>query len=341
MGYSLRSIPCTAVIAAVLALALSACEETHGIDPTSTSMAEPTPFPPPTPVTLSSGPIVAVGFLPNGTAVAFTGKDMFVSSDTGTAWGSARTLPVGQNIQALAIDGAGTLFLGTDSILQRIDPHEIDPRMISVLRSTDAGVSWQKVYSLSKPIVTDLVLACNRSSDIVIGHYASGFAYSKDEGATWSRVSGYWCSGVAVSSSRIFFTSSVMGNVKRSDDLGATWSNCPGLPGEGVASYGEILASRHADTIFVVNSEGVLYRSVNGGTGWTPVWLGTPTRLCRSARGVVYFASGDQLFRSTTGGASWSIAGKPGAEITSLGVSDGGIVLVGTRSGSVIRWQGE
>jgi len=326
-----------------LALVLAACDDSQGPDPPSSFNPGPTLFADPAPVTLSSSAIVGVGFLPNGTACAVSRDAMFFSYDSGSTWTPAGRIPAGENIHALAIDGSGTLFLGADSALQRLDPHETNPRSTDILRSVDAGKTWQKVSSFSRPIVNELILACNRSGDLVVGYYASGFAFSKNKGASWTSVPGYWCSGAAVADTRTMYTASALGNVRRSDDLGATWSTCPGLAAEGQASFLSMLATQNADTVFVVESSGpgTLYRSGDGGTSWTPAWTGMVMGMCRSPRGVYYLASGDLLYRSVTGGTNWSIAGRPGAEITSLAAGGGGIVLVGTVKGTLIRWVGE
>jgi hypothetical protein len=330
-------------VLAFLALPFAACEDSQIPLPPSTFSAVPLPFPAPVPVTLSSSAIVGLGFLPNGTACAVSKNGLFLSSDSGSTWSAAGTIPPGENIQTLAIDGSGTIFLGADSPLERLDPHEIYPLSLDVLRSTDAGKTWQRVSSFSRPIFNEIVLACNQSGDLIAGYHASGFAISKDKGQSWTTVSGYWCSGAAVSDSRALFMASAIGNVRRSDDLGATWSTCPGLAVEGQASFLSMFVTSEADTVFVVesNGPGMLFRSASGGTGWTPVWTGFVTGMCRSPRGVYYFASGDLLFRSIKGGTNWSLAGKPGAEITALAAGGGEIVLVGTTNGTVIRWRGE
>ncbi|MBK7256482.1 MAG: exo-alpha-sialidase [Ignavibacteriae bacterium] len=268
---------------------------------------------------------------------------MFLSADGGTTWSTAGHLPAGENIRVLALDGSGTIYLGADSALERLDPHEINPLSLDILRSTDTGTTWKIVSSFPRPIVNAMVLACNGAGDVIVGYHASGFALSHNKGESWTRVPGYWCSGAAASSSRVLFTASAKGNVRRSDDHGATWSTCPGLPGEGLGSYGQIFTSSNADTVFVaeLSEPGTIYRSTNGGWGWTPVWTGYGTNVCRSARGVYYFATADELRRSTDGGTHWTLAARAGAEIASLAVSDSGAVLVGTKRGTVIRWNGE
>lgn len=331
------------IVVASLAIVFAACEDDPGVEAPDRFSTDPTAFPDPSPVTLASSAIVGVGFLPNGTACAVSIHGMFLSADGGTTWTPAGSLPPGENIRSLAIDGSGTIFLGADSLLERLDPHEIYPLSLDVLRSNDLGSTWKKVSSLSRPIMNALILSCNRRGDIITGYHASGFAISRDKGDNWTIVSGYWCSGAAVSDSRTLFTASTMGNVRRSDDLGATWARCPGLAGDGQGSYLSVFTTPDADTVFVQESTdpGTLFRSVDGGTVWEPVWAGFATAMCRSPRGVFYLASRDELYRSLSGGARWSITGRPGAEITSLAVSDGGTVLVGTRTGTVVRWEGE
>ena len=331
------------LVLASLAYVVAGCENGTGMGPPATFAADPLPFPDPTPVTLSAHPIVGVGFLPGGTACAVSRDAMFLSSDGGMTWLSSGGPPAGENIQLLAIDGAGTIYLGADSALERLDPHEINPLSLDILRSTDTGATWKIVSSFHRPITKAILLACNASGDLIVGYHASGFAMSQNKGESWTRVPGYWCSGVAASTSRVLFTSSTKGNVRRSDDHGATWSTCPGLPGEGLGSYGQIFTTSNADTVFVaeLSEPGTLYRSTNGGWGWTPVWTGYGTNVSRSARGVYYFATADEVRRSTDGGTRWTLAARAGSEIASLAVSDSGVVLVGTKRGTVIRWRGE
>jgi hypothetical protein len=343
MGGSVRPIPNATAVLTSLVLLFAACEDSTRLDTPVTFDVEPMPFPAPAPVTLASSAILGVGFLPNGTACAVSRNAMFLSADGGTTWSASAHPPAGDNIQVLAIDASGTIYLGADSALERLDPHEINPLSLDILRSTDAGATWKKVSSLNRPIVNAMVLACNGSGDVIAGYHTSGFAVSHNKGESWTTVPNYWCSGVAASTSRVLFTASVMGNVRRSDDLGASWSVCPGLPGEGLGSYGSMFVTSNADTIFVaeLTEPGTLYRSTNGGWGWTPVWTGYGTNVSHSRRGVLYFATAEEVRRSTDGGTRWILAGKAGAEITSLAVSDSGVVLVGTIKGTVVRWRGE
>jgi hypothetical protein len=331
------------VVSLFVALLAQGCKDRGGIDPPSAYVVEPTLFPDPTPVTLSSDAIVGVGFLPNGTACAVSSKEIFSSPDGGVTWNASRPAPPGQSIQVLSIDRSGTMYLCADSALERLDPHEINPRSMDIFRSTDAGAHWVKVFSVERPIVNAIVFACNPSGDIIAGYYSSGFAISHNKGDSWTRVTSYWCSGAAASDSRVLFMASTIGTVRRSEDLGATWSTCPGLPGEGLGSYGAMFTTANAETVFVaeLSEPGALYRSTNGGNGWTPVWTGYCTNVCRSARGVYYFGTADEVRRSITGGTRWVRAEKAGADITSLAVSDSGVVLAGTERGTVIRWTGE
>jgi hypothetical protein len=326
----------------VLAIVFAACKDTPGLDTPATFAVPPLPFPEPAPVTLAASPIVGVGFLPNGTACAVSTNGMYLSTDGGTMWTATGAVSPGENIHTLAIDGAGTMYLGTDSSLERLDPNEIHSLSLDVLRSTDVGRTWQKVFAFNRPMQDAIFLACNRTGDLIAGYYASGFAVSTNKGNSWTRVSGYWCSGAAVSDSRTIFMASAIGHVRRSDDLGMTWSTCPGLPPEGQSDFLSMFATPNADTVFVVDASGPrLWYSANSGVAWTPVWTGVVTSLCQSPRGNFYFASGNLLYRSVNGGRNWSIAGKPGTEIASLAVSSRGIVLVGTVKGTVIRWQEE
>lgn len=141
---------------------------------------------------------------------------------------------------ALAVDGAGTLFLVYEFYDSNIDIFVID-----FIRSTDNGETWETLYHLTQFIASDSYNPCialDSRGNINVAYYSGGgimFTRSQDQGMSWSPphlISGFspeieapamavdpgdginivWPQRDENSNFPVYFT--------RSEDDGATWS---------------------------------------------------------------------------------------------------------------------
>ena len=114
-------------------------------------------------------------------------------------------------------------------------------------------------------------------------------------------------------------------------------------PADGL--YGGDIASLAADIhghLFALVSRGKLYRSTNGGAFWSLTTLPEGQRstvIIDSLLGVFVLGS-DTVFRSTDEGGSWTLAGKAPTSLACIASTQTGSILVGRGgSGGVYRWR--
>jgi photosystem II stability/assembly factor-like uncharacterized protein len=183
----------------------------------------------------------------------------------------------------------------------------------TVLRSTDAGLTWQ----------------ATRETDVA---HASGLT------------------GVAFASTSVGVAVGDGGTLLRTTDGGSHWLTVgAGLTSQLLMR----VAFSDAQTAVAVGNNGTLLRSTDAGLTWAAVNIGTGDLLegvaFRNGVGVVASYEGD-LFRTINGGAQWSRVFPPTAGAAALGLGDiafasNSVVMAGGQSGLIrstdagVTWQ--
>ena len=209
-----------------------------------------------------------------------------------------------------------------------------------VYRSTDAGVSWQKVL-----FVNDTTGACDILIDpmnsnrllatvwtrhrplnySILNSANSGLWISTNGGDTWSKVTngfpaneaniGRTSLAVAPSQPNVFYALCSNGTgvrgVFRSSDSGLSWaSTSTSSFSEGQVWYNNVITVHPTDPNTVYAGMTNLYRTVNGGTSWSVVATNVHVdfhaiEYDRSNPNRVVLGSDGGVFVSTNAGASW------------------------------------
>ncbi len=216
-------------------------------------------------------------------------------------------------------------------------------------RSQDGGKNWA-FYGNGLP-ATDMVLSLASAGNGVLlaGLARQGMYRSKDDGATWAKVSLPSFAGVGVRALLCVGGACYAGlaqsqaeiNLYISTDSGQTWA--PGLTGRAEAINAlTSLPAPHASTqpsIFAATSRGLI-ESSDGGATWAHNASGLPsgavTALARYPAQPQWLlaAVNGQVYRSEDGGKQWS-ALAPG--LGSLGASVTGLaVATSPQSGAVV-----
>lgn len=236
-----------------------------------------------------------------GGSVTYGGTGVFKSTDGGSHWTNVG-LPESRYIGRIVVDPSNPnrVFAAVVGSLFSKNPER------GVYRSTDAGANWAQV------------LAVNDSTgavDVVVHPTNSNIVYA----ATWERTR---------RPDNIFYGGNGSG-VWRSVDGGSNWTELTtGLPTDAtVGRIGLAIAPSNPDVLYAIYAEADpgffigLFKTTNGGASWTQTndalladvfasfgwWFGQVRVSPTNANTV--FAIGYEVWRSTSGGTSWSNVG--------------------------------
>ena len=224
-----------------------------------------------------------------GTIVTTAGGGLDISTDGGQTWFN-RNVITSYDDKGVVIDGDRIAVCGGEE---------------GIIISEDKGASWmlQKAAGNSYSALAmsgNLILASNGTT--------TGTTYvSTDGGDTWQTVCGGF--GTPTIDGTRSYVAGING-LYVSSDSGLTWSNPKttrtwGLSVDGTGLYG-------------IDETGLIM-SVDYGATWSTflAWENAPFEWAHSLivnGNNVWVRNGDQLYRSSDGGASWSIYGVPVGE---------------------------
>jgi photosystem II stability/assembly factor-like uncharacterized protein len=305
-----------------------------------------------------AGEASAVTFLSPAVAVAIVDDQLLRSTDAGLTWdprgaalGREALFAVSADV-ALAWGVTGTFPDEDRRILRSADGGEswtdlgevIEPAAFAVSnfaftaptssivvasdgagglhRSTDAGLTWQRVFTAPGPWISFFSTAAPVFTDADTGYFGFGAGYvirTLDGGANWEQIS----SGSATT--LLDFDRFANGDLIAVGEAGQVLTRAAGTPLWRIrATLGnaELVAVQAigAQEALAVDASGLVHRSADGGASWTaspsaPAALtATDLHFSSASEGwVVGWGFSDAaLFRTTDGGASWT--GVPGSE---------------------------
>lgn len=192
-----------------------------------------------------------------------------------------------------------------------------------VFETRDGGGSWVPSTGLSSAAVYALAFDPSAAGK-VLGGTVDGAYTSNDGGRTWTRRGGGF--GARPTNSFAFDPSApsriyagTYGGLYRSDDAGATWTLLSGLETTlGQKPYVNRVAVDPSapSTLYVGLMNQGLYKSIDGGVGWSPASTGLNPKgsftvnvlalvVDPSAPQRLYAGTYDGFFFSTDGGIAW------------------------------------
>lgn len=189
----------------------------------------------------------------------------------------------------------------------------------TILKTTNAGLSWTKVYQdLSGS--TSYLTALGGSGNTICAAWQNGSCVrSSDGGATWTVIPsqftpGNIVNGIEFADANNGFAAGSQGTFSRTTDAGLTWTNLS-TPQVDWAYFQVKVVS--LNEIYLIGDAGNLYRSSNQGTSWTtlPINVSGPavTFVWYSLDhyGSTFVLSGDYgiIAKSTDGCATWTAPG--------------------------------
>jgi hypothetical protein len=231
------------------------------------------------------------GFASMGPALFWGGADgVHASTDTGAVWTLRNTGMTGAGVPALVSMGgalaAGTYYNG-------------------VAVSTDGGTSWN--YS-NAGLPGHIIYTLQSSGNLLWEGGNIGVYRSTDNGANWASANNgfgsYNPTYGFISQPPLLYSCGSIG-VFVSGDSGASWTKIStGLPVKPV--YSMLLVSPSGPTI-MAGTYDTLYRSSDGGGGWTPVRKAVAEKMTRFGNDI-YAATQSGIMISTDEGVTWNSA---------------------------------
>lgn len=259
------------------------------------------------------------------------GQGVFRSTDGGASWLSRTTGLGGARVYTLAVSSAGTVYAGTSR---------------GVFKSTNRADTWTPASTGLGDLnhATSMATSPAAPNTIYAGTQAGVFK-STDAGGTWASsgltdVSFIIAIAADPADARTVYASAGYAGLYKSTDGGATWF----VAGPASAFVVEIsIDPSNPATVYVATNAFGIHRTTDRGATWNLIFeneslIGAPA-VDPSDPARLYVGSGPfkSLFRSTDGGATWSLfdAGIPhGVYAAAIVVSPAGSrIYAGTTSG--------
>jgi photosystem II stability/assembly factor-like uncharacterized protein len=273
---------------------------------------------------LTAAYTLSIAVDPRNESVVYTsgGAGIFKSTDFGESW----SLLLGTFTQSIAVDpfNSQTLYAIT---------------LGKFRRSLDGGVVWEDFGTGLPEMVPGLPLPAT-ATHIRADPFTPGTLYTTIFGTPYKKVGAApWiikdiglplapvASFLAIDphNASVLYLAGIIGLYK-STDGGDSWtSSAKGLPASGTSA----IAIDPFDSNHLLTWKSVAYESTNGGASWAP-FQATAGRVAGvlkfdpSARGRIYYSSGDATERSDDGGKTWVL----------LSTGDTGGLLVISPSGN-------
>ncbi|MFO8086852.1 MAG: PKD domain-containing protein, partial [Bacteroidales bacterium] len=282
------------------------------------------------------GRINHIAFHPSNSNVMYAAAPSggaWKTTDGGTTWAPLTDTMPSLGTSCILIDHSDTsiIYLGSG------DRDAGDAPGLGVMKSTDGGQSWNIINSgMGNETVGDMLMHPT-NSNIILAATSDGLYRTTNGGASWSRTSNstdhfkdlefkpndpntVYAAGQDYYGNSYFF---------KSTNNGQSWSNITsGLPGSGRYVIG--VSADSANYVYVVagDQNGLVgcYRSINSGSSFStqstsPNILGYSTTGSDNASQAWYdlaiaidpnnvstiYVGGINIWKSTNGGASWSL----------------------------------
>jgi photosystem II stability/assembly factor-like uncharacterized protein len=232
------------------------------------------------------------------------------STDSGMNWTITSILSTGFNYGwCIAVDpiDPDIIYVGGCGYTSTREPR--------IFKSTDAGISWDEIYTAANGYyVYSLAINPGNTDIIYAGTYTDGIYRTTDAGNSWTKVhTGYYYYRMATSPAdpNIVFSSGYY-YVYRSTDQGLSWSTViTGLPVIAYY-YGLAINQLDASEIYLGSSAG-FFKSTNTGTDWFDSSSGLHLSdiismgIAPSAASTMYVTSENvAVYKTTNNGDDWT-----------------------------------
>ncbi len=279
------------------------------------------------------GRINAIAVNPANTSIIWAGASsggLWKSTDGGSSWSTTTDAFATLGISAITLDPAdpATIYIATG------DADGLDTYSVGVLKSTDAGVSWNPTglsWSGSAGYSIYSLVADPDNSQILLAAGRQGIFRTTNGGSTWNNIAAGNFKDLAVDplNSSVWYAARRAVGIYKSTNTGVTFTQLTvGLPTTGFTRIAIALAPSQTSTVyglFVNAFDGFygLYMSTDAGASWTQQsnspnilsWDGTGSDGQGSYDLVldvapnnpaIVFVGGINIYKSTNSGTHWT-----------------------------------
>lgn len=272
----------------------------------------------------------------SGYAVGSVGT-VLKTTNGGLTW-NAITTPITVTINTVEVVSADNVYFGAATASA--------PQLVS--RSTDYGVTWTNATPTG---------ATKNITDIFFLDAAHGWCSSQDVGKVFYTTDGgtTWANGVSanlvvpnyvhfIDANTGFVTNNNNGNVYRTADGGATYT--------GIATGTEPLycVANSGTSIFAVGRYGSIYKSLDNGLTWNPMFLSVtqkPMRSIKFTSSLVGYSGGGStsaadslgfILKTNDGGETWENVGYNfKAQVYSFAIASSNVWYVGNSINQIYK----
>ena len=271
---------------------------------------------------IASSSILTLALDPRDPKIIYAGtrgEGIYKSSDGGDIWyhledSINQVFDKRANVYDIAIDSRdpNIIYAGVyQNLLGRL------------LRSGDAGQSWQEVYRASREqyAVFAVEIDSFEPSTVYLGTAEGGFLKSTDYGKNWRVIK--WFDDVITDikvnpyDTRTVFVATLNKGVYKTNDKGGTWQLLEGLkafPRETEEMQILVMDKKNPNVLYSGAKYGLL-KSADGGQTWQKVnIIIPPNSVAVSAIALdplmslyLYYAAGNVVYRTQDNGQTWSV----------------------------------
>lgn len=258
-----------------------------------------------------------------GSGWVFAGTDVgvFRTTDDGDNWYQVNTGLTETKVLSVAVGGAGDIFAGTNG-------H-------GCFKSTDGGVTWDSLPSLSSGIIRCLKVF---GSTVYAGTYGAGIFRTTNNGSTWDQIN------TGLSSSNVYAIDAGASSIVYAGTEGGVYLSTNG--GDSWAFKNALTAQKlligTGSATYAANGGG-LFESTDQGTSWDQ---NAGASAATSGNALAYSATGDLLIagsggvhRSTNNGDTWEdiSGGLPPYGVSAMVATSAGPIYTAVQPGMIYR----
>ncbi|MBL7942330.1 MAG: hypothetical protein JNM00_06175, partial [Flavobacteriales bacterium] len=245
-----------------------------------------------------AGRVNSIRPLPGSTTTFFAcapGGGVWKTTNTGTSWTMLNTDQLASiGVSDIAIDPSNTniMYIATS------DGDAGDTYSIGVLKSTDAGATWNPTglnWQVTQTRVINRLLIHPTNTQIVIAATSDGIYRTTNGGTTWTQelAGSYKDLKFKPGTPATVYATGNADDFFRSTDTGDNWTQITtGLPTSGVSRMSLAVSAANANYVYILagnNSDYGLfgvYRSTDSGSTWTQQADGSPNLLTWDENGT-------------------------------------------------------
>jgi photosystem II stability/assembly factor-like uncharacterized protein len=204
-------------------------------------------------------------------------------------WHSIRSIEYNKDVESIIIDTSGFIYLWLGGS--------------GVVRSTNNGISWEKIWSGINSFYSGYLGSCK--NDILILANYDGVFVSSNHGSQWNLSSiNSICTYCYVDNSDNIFVSVYNQGIYKSTDYGASWI----YSGQGINGDVKNIIHFNNNLYFAVTESGV-FESTNYGDHWTQLNSGliAPSSICKGSENQLFVGTEmDGVYSSLDSGKTWA-----------------------------------